>query len=92
MGDFMAIFWTKNCIVDENIVKLEIMIGESIIGDKMYYRVNGSKPVWFDLIGTPIEYIDRNAIIQKGLDLIHEKFRDIKITTENGTEFNWNEL
>jgi len=88
----MAIFWAKNFIVDENKIKLEIMIGESIIGDKMYYRVNGSNPVWFNMNETPLDYIDRNAIIQKGLALIHQKFGTINIKNEDGTEFNWNEM
>ena len=88
----MAIFWARDFYAEERKVKLEIMIGETIIGDKMYYRVDGCKPIWFDLIGTPMEYVNRTTIINKGLELIHEKFGNVILTNEDGEKFDWNEV
>jgi hypothetical protein len=79
-----SIRWIQKLFIDDKPGSIEILIGQSSIADRCYVRVNQEPEFWYTTQSGV-----RAEIIQQGLEIIQKQLANHKVTSLDGTPYNW---
>lgn len=80
----MSIRWIRNVIIDGEKSTIEIQLGDKKIGDKCYTRISNEVEVYFHNL-----YVKRNDIIAQGIDILKKRLEGKKVTSPDGSDYDW---
>jgi hypothetical protein len=80
----MSIRWIRNVTVDGKQSTLEVLLGDRVIADKCYIRVNQDEEMWFHPATN-----NRQEILQQGIDILKNRLLGKSVLASNGSSFPW---